>query len=139
MMTTCTSDAAYDRKSKKAGLAWIFTDSRGNHLNHGSSTCDRIATPLIAEAIALQSGLLSAVNLGFSKIRLVSDNLTLVRAINNDAQNKEIFGIVESIKSISSAFVEITFTHISRSSIVEVDRLAKSTLSASLVMDPLLG
>ena len=135
----CRSDAAYDKRAQKARIAWIISDGNGMQLNQGSSTHASITSPLVAEGIALRSGLLSAVELGHQKLKAFSDNLTLIRAINNDMQVKEIFGIVNDIQRISSVFVEISFSHLSRSLNVEADRLAKLSLRSSLVIDPLLG
>uniref|UniRef100_A0A0D3A1P4 RNase H type-1 domain-containing protein n=1 Tax=Brassica oleracea var. oleracea TaxID=109376 RepID=A0A0D3A1P4_BRAOL len=103
---------------------------------HGSATLESITTPLVAEAIALRSGLLSALELEHHKLKAFSDNLTLIRAINNDMQVKEIFGIVKDIQRISSVFVEISFSHLYRSLNVEADRLAKLSLFSSRVCDP---
>ncbi|KAF3574722.1 hypothetical protein F2Q69_00060968 [Brassica cretica] len=125
--TTCRSDAAYDKRSKRAGIAWIFSNGKGTHLSH------------VVEAIALRSGLLSALELEHQKLKAFSNNLTLIRAINNDMQVKEIFGIVKDIQRISSAFVEISFSHLSRSLNVEADRLAKLSLFPSRVCDPSMG
>ncbi|KAF3554942.1 hypothetical protein F2Q69_00011429 [Brassica cretica] len=49
-------------------VAWILTDSAGSHINQGAATHEFVNSPLIAEAIALRSGLLSAVNLGLPKL-----------------------------------------------------------------------
>ena len=124
---------------KRAGIAWIFSNENGSHLSHGSATLESITSPLVAEAIALRSGLLSAVELEHQKLKAFSDNLTLIRAINNDLQVEEIFGIVKDIQRISSAFVEISFSHLSRSLNVEADRLAKLSLFLSRVSDPSMG
>lgn len=137
--TTCRSDAAYDKRSKRAGIAWIFSNGNGTHLSHGSATLESITTPLVAEAIALRSGLLSALELEHQKLKAFSDNLTLIRAINNDMQVKEIFGIVKDIQRISSVFVEISFSHLYRSLNVEADRLAKLSLFPSRVCYPSMG
>ncbi|KAF2536234.1 hypothetical protein F2Q68_00023219 [Brassica cretica] len=80
-----------------------------------------INSPLIAEALALRSALLSAEALGLSKLRCYSDNATLIRAINTDTQIKEIYGIIQDIKLISSAFVAISFNHFARSLNVKAD------------------
>lgn len=130
---TCRSDAAYDKRSRRPGLAWIFKEPSGTHLNQGATTHDLVSFPLMAEALALRNGLLSAVNLELDKLQIFSDNSTLIRVINNDTHVKE------DIQQISSVFVEITFSHTPRSSNVEVDRLAKHVLSSSLVMDPIMG
>ena len=128
---TCKSDAAYDAQSRRAGLAWIINKPSGRMIHQESRTQNFVPSPLVAEALALRAGLIDAVKLELPKLRMLSDNSTLVRAINNDAQAKEIFGIINDIQQISSAFVEISFTHISRSFNEDADRLAKSSLSAS--------
>lgn len=127
----CRSDAAYEKHSKRTGLAWIIMGASGNHLNQGSTSQELVSSPLMAEALAFRAGIISAVNLGFDRLKIFSDNSTLIRAINNDTQVKEIFDIVKDIQQISSVFVEITVSHIPRSSIVDVDLLAKCVLSSS--------
>ncbi|XP_018448326.2 uncharacterized protein LOC108819794 [Raphanus sativus] len=138
-VTTCRTDAAWDVRSKRAGMAWILTDSTGTEINRGSTTQNWVKSPLIAEAMALRSALLSAETLGLTKLRCFSDNATLIRAITTDMQAKEIFGIVRDIKGISSVFVEVIFSHFNRSFNVEADSLAKLSLSSSLLVDPVLG
>ncbi|KAF2542572.1 hypothetical protein F2Q68_00032744 [Brassica cretica] len=135
----CKSDAAYNKKTKRAGLAWIFSDTTETRLNQGTTTSTSISSPLVAEAISLRSGVLSAVNLEYSKLKVFSENLTLIRVINNDMQVKEIFGIVKDILQISSVFVEISFSHVYGSSNGEANRLAKLSLSNSFVSNLLMG
>ncbi|KAH0938739.1 hypothetical protein HID58_006200, partial [Brassica napus] len=68
------------------------------------------------------------VNLELSTLKKFSDNSTLVRAINNDIQNKEIYGSVN-----------ISFLHFLRCCNVDTDSLAKTILGNSSVMDPTFG
>ena len=98
-----------------------------------------VTSPLIAEALALRSALTAALNLDVTRIKMFSDNSTLIRAINNDVQIKEIFGIVKDIQQIASAFVDISFSFFSRNLNMESDELAKRTLSDSLVSSTFLG
>lgn len=130
-MTTCKTDAAFNKQKLRAAMAWIFTDPSGSCVKQGSMTQDFVSTPLIAEALAICFALLSAVNLEITSLSVFSDNETLFRAINNDTKVKEIFGIVKEIQQISSVFVGITFSHISRLSNTEAYRLAKHALSLS--------
>ena len=127
----CKSDAAYDAQSRRAGLAWIINKPSESMIYRESKTHGFVPSPLVAEALALRAGLIDAVKLELPKLRMLSDNSTLIRAINNDAQAKEIFGIINDIQQISSAFVEISFSHISRSFNEDADRLAKLSLSIS--------
>ncbi|KAJ4911041.1 Uncharacterized protein Rs2_05662 [Raphanus sativus] len=129
---TCKSDAAFDNTSKRVGLAWIFTDSTGTKIGQGSTAQDSIGSPLIAEALALRSAILSAVDREITHLKLFSDNKTLIRTISNDTQVSEIFGIVKDIQQMTSAFVAITFSHISRLHNCDADFLAKQTFHLSL-------
>ena len=80
----CKMDAAWNKQSNKASLAWIFTDSTGACKNRGATTQEFVPSPLIAEALALQTGITTAVAMGITDLQMLSDNSTLVRAINND-------------------------------------------------------
>ncbi|XP_013674020.2 uncharacterized protein LOC106378438 [Brassica napus] len=137
-LPVCKSDAAFHQQSNRAGLAWIIRDASGNPLQQGSMTHELVNSPLVAEALALRAGLISAVTLELPKLKMLSDNATLIRAINNDAQIKEIYGIVKDIQQIASVFVEITFNHVPRSFNGEADCLAKLSLyhSVSSVTNP---
>ena len=70
---------------------------------------------------------------------MLSYNSTLVGAINNNIQNKEIYGIVKDIQQFSYGFVDISFLHFLRCCNVDTNRLAKPTLENSSVMDPTFG
>ncbi|CAG7886608.1 unnamed protein product, partial [Brassica rapa] len=104
----CRSDAAWDKASNKAGLAWIISGADNNIKKQGSTHQEHVSSPLVAEALALRLGIIAAANLDLPKIRMLSDNQTLIRAINNDIQIKEIFGIVKDIHQISTVFVDIS-------------------------------
>ncbi|KAG5373630.1 hypothetical protein IGI04_043051 [Brassica rapa subsp. trilocularis] len=132
VLTIGKSDAAFDNRSHRAGFAWNFTDSAGTMIIQGSKIQDSIGSPLIAEALALRSAILSAVNSEVTHLKMFSDNSTLVRAITNDTQASEIFGIVNDIQQMTSAFVEISFSHFPRLQNIDADLLAKQTLRCSL-------
>lgn len=74
----CNTDAAFDKSRKRGGLAWIFTDLTRSTINQGSLTQELVAFPLVAEALAVRSGLISAANLELPKLRVFSDNITLI-------------------------------------------------------------
>ncbi|KAG2303807.1 hypothetical protein Bca52824_032458 [Brassica carinata] len=67
------------------------------------------------EAIALRSTLCLELTLEFPKLKVFSDNSTLIRAISSNIQSKEIIGVVFDIRSISSEFASIGFSHLPRS------------------------
>ncbi|KAL0796126.1 hypothetical protein Bca101_067503 [Brassica carinata] len=123
----CRTDAALDKTSKRAGLAWIISNGPNTEAMQGSLTEDRVSSPIVAEALALRSGLIAAVERDLTRIKLYSDNITLIRAIKFETQAKEIYGIIHDIQRISSAFIEISYHHLSRNLISDVDLLAKKS------------
>lgn len=135
---TCKTDAAWNKSSNKAGLAWVFIEITDAKKNQGSMTQDFVTSPLIAEALALRSGLVSAADMNLTQIHIFSDNSTLIRAINNDMQIKEIYEIITDIQQIASAFVDISFSHLSRNFNSETYTLAKNAIATLVVSDPLM-
>ncbi|CAG7868945.1 unnamed protein product [Brassica rapa] len=96
--------------SRSIAKALIFT----RQYIRGSTRQDSVRSPVVAEALTLQSGFITAENLELPTLKMLSDNSTFVRAINNDNQSKEIYGIVKNIQQLSSDFVDILFLLISR-------------------------
>ncbi|KAG2279447.1 hypothetical protein Bca52824_050667 [Brassica carinata] len=88
----CIAKSSFSRSIAKT---FIFTGQSGTSNTRGSTRQDSVSSMLVAEALTLQSGLLTAENLEIPTLKMLSDNSTLVRAINNDNQNKEIYGIVK--------------------------------------------
>lgn len=128
MITIVKSDAAFNSRSHRAGFAWIFTDSARARIDQGSRTQDLIGSPLIAEALALRSAIISAVNCEIKHLKMFCDNATLIRAITNKTHASEIFRIVKDIQQMISAFVELSFSHLPRLQNIDADLLAKQTL-----------
>lgn len=111
----CTTDASWDATSKRAGLAWIFKESNGTIATQGSEIQHSVSSPLMAEALAIRSSLVMAVEHEIPNLRIYSDSLTLIRAINTKMHDKEIYGILCDIHQISSVFGSISFSFLPRS------------------------
>ncbi|XP_018510447.2 uncharacterized protein LOC108869886 [Brassica rapa] len=124
----CTTDASWDATSKRAGLAWIFKESNGTIATQGSEIQHSVSSPLMAEALAIRSSLVMAVEHEIPNLRIYSDSLTLIRAINTKMHDKEIYGILCDIHQISSVFGSISFSFLPRSKNREADELAKRCL-----------
>ena len=118
-------DAAWNKDKSTSGLGWVFSGSGQETPIHGSTVESFISSPLIAEAITIQSTLSMALTLEFSTLKVLSDSLTLTRAISSNIQSKEIIGIVKDIRAISSGFATISFYHVSKSDNFVADGLAK--------------
>ena len=130
--STCNSDASWNVTTRRAGLAWIIATPTSTQTHDGSLCTENVKSPLMAEALALQSGLLAVASLDITSIRVYSDCQTLIRAIQNKLQIKEIFGIVSDIMQISSAFESISFSFVPRSENQKADCLAKRALISSV-------
>ncbi|CAN6842812.1 unnamed protein product, partial [Brassica oleracea] len=77
---------------------------------HGSLDQSYIRSSLIVEAIVMPSALHMALTLKFPKLKVFSNNSTLIRVISGNFQSKEIIGFVKDIRSISSGFALISFS-----------------------------
>ncbi|XP_056866550.1 uncharacterized protein LOC130512509 [Raphanus sativus] len=131
---SCSTDAAWDKTRKKAGLGWIFSGPPLQTPIHGSRSQEFIGSPLIAEAVAMRSALCMASSLGFTNLRGFTDSSTLHGAISGKLQSKEIIGIVSDILSISSGFASIEFFFHPRSHNKIADSIAKKALSSSSLL-----
>lgn len=129
---TCKTDAAWDRNRNVAGLAWNFTDQSSQQPIEGSMVQPYVASPLIAEGLAIVAALVSAKDLGVTNIKVFSDCSTLIGAIKGSTQRKELIGIISDIRSISSGFTAISFSYFSRNQNSLSDRLAKTALCCSV-------
>ncbi|CAN7106405.1 unnamed protein product, partial [Brassica rapa subsp. narinosa] len=77
---------------------------------HGSLGQSYIGFPLIVEAITMPSALHMVLTLEFQKLKVFSNDSTLIRAIFGNFQSKEIIGFVKDIRSISSGIASISFS-----------------------------
>ncbi|CAH8385122.1 unnamed protein product [Eruca vesicaria subsp. sativa] len=84
-----------------------------------------ISLSFIAEAIVIRSAFRMALTLKFSTLKVLSDSLTLIRAISGNLQSKEIIGIVKGIRSISSGFATVYLYRVCRSDNLIADVLVK--------------
>ena len=69
----------------------------------------------VTEALALQDGVLLALELGISQVIVESDALSIIQAINEGVSGGELGHIVQNIKDISSSFSWCSFLHLNRS------------------------
>ncbi|KAG2252893.1 hypothetical protein Bca52824_083029 [Brassica carinata] len=112
----CFVDAVWDASSNRAGIVWLFTSELTGSLSSGARIIENVGSPLMAESLALRKGITKAMELGF------------LQAISSPNQLKEIYGVLQDIKSLSANFDSIVFNHISCSQNREVDLLANQVL-----------
>lgn len=134
--TVCKTDAAWDKVSHSAGIAWIIEDISRSLDSRGSLVHHNVTSPLAAEALAMRAALQTESFLNVTHLQMFSDNQTLIRAINDKFFDKEIYGILKYIESSSSRFVELSFFYLPRAENGQANALAKFILrNPNNVMD----
>ncbi|XP_075656694.1 uncharacterized protein LOC142626870 [Castanea sativa] len=102
-----TDGAASDGSPSCIGVA--ICDYRGSLF---AASCKFLSTPFsteITEALALQEGVLLALDLGISHAIVESDALSIIQAINDGELGSDFGHIVQNIKNISSSFSWCSF------------------------------
>ncbi|CAF1709596.1 unnamed protein product [Brassica napus] len=93
--------------------------------HQGSSASDHVSSVLMAEALAVRAALQSAIPFDISTIKVNSDNQTLIRVINGETHDNEIYGVAHDIGNLSALFASISFVHVS--SVQKGETLIKPT------------
>ncbi|XP_048602056.1 uncharacterized protein LOC125580850 [Brassica napus] len=120
--------SAWNHTTFKAGCGWIFITQQDEHLHQGTATFDYTSSALVAEALAIRSALLSALEAGFTRICIKTDCQALVAIINSKNHPKDLYGISRDIEHLSLSFDCIVFSYVPRNSNSLADSLAKSAL-----------
>ncbi|KAG2302260.1 hypothetical protein Bca52824_030911 [Brassica carinata] len=131
-LVTCFTDAAWNATTNQAGCGWYFIDNETNSMLQGTKAMDYVSSPLMAEAMAIRSALLHALEAGFSKICIKSDCQALVATITSKRHSADLYVISRDIEHLSSCFLSISFSFISRNLNSLADSIAKSVLYSAL-------
>ena len=126
--TSIFTDAAWNPSSGHAGLGWIIDDLVSPH--QFTATSLFVASPLVAEFLAVLSAINSALALRIDSITIFSDSQVLINTINKKGMKLEIYNALRDIYSLSTTFKSIVFKFIPRSSNNSADLLAKQALWA---------
>ncbi|KAL0790747.1 hypothetical protein Bca101_006993 [Brassica carinata] len=127
--TTCYTDVAWSQATNRAGCGWCFMN-HGNVVFHARAF-EFISSPLMAEAIAIRSALLHALEAGILEICIKSDCQALVVALSSKRHPADLYEITQDIETLSLRFTRISFCFISRSLNSFADSLAKSVMHSS--------
>ncbi|KAL0712604.1 hypothetical protein Bca4012_019582 [Brassica carinata] len=120
------TDAAWNPTTGHAGLDWILDDSASSI--HQSATAAFVASPLLAETLAVHAALTSALSRGLNSVKIFSDSQILINTLNRRSMNLEIFGILQDIYLLCFSFKAIKFTFVRRTQNIQADSLAKQAL-----------
>ncbi|CAN7015191.1 unnamed protein product, partial [Brassica rapa subsp. trilocularis] len=119
---------AFEEKvDKKAGLGWTIKLTAW--FAHNKKTVSNVASPLIAEGLALREALKHCITNGLDSIRMESDSSQLIRAITRHEPLTELHGVMSDISNLSSSpSLSVSFFWISRNENLVADSLAKGAL-----------
>lgn len=129
---TIKTDAAWNETHQMAGLGWIIEDN--DRVSSYSAPARFVASPLVAEALAIREALMKCREIGLAKIRCESDSAILVKAINAGNSLAGLYGILSDISAFASSFESISFCWISREKNSVADRIAKQILDVELAI-----
>lgn len=127
--TVCFTDAAWNKATNEAGLAWIFTTRSGQEISRGCLYQEHVSSALMADSLAIRAALGHAASLDITIIWLRSDCKGLIQAITTNHRSVELFGVLADIESIiSTAFLSFHASFLPRSQNGPADSLAKASL-----------
>lgn len=129
----CNIDAAW-KDNRLAGLGWLFNPPSVPMEIQSSTVVANVASPLMAEALALLAALQHAATLGFSKISLASDSAQLIKALSSEFPPMELHGILHDILDLSSFFGGVSFMFTPRDSNRLADAIAKAALRSHVIV-----
>ncbi|XP_013589640.1 PREDICTED: uncharacterized protein LOC106298091 [Brassica oleracea var. oleracea] len=133
--TVVYSDAAWQADRRTAGLGWTIRED--NSTTQRMSHCYFVASPLVAEGLALREAMTDYVARDTRRLHCNTDSLILFNALKSGTPIAELYGILADIISLSSAFEHFSISWIRRTYNKEADALAKQALlNASVVPAP---
>lgn len=135
---TVQSDAAWKEDLGIAGLGWSI--KKNAEKSSFGAHCHFVASPMVAEALALREAVFKCKELGIQRLRCETDSVQIVKAITSEKPTPAIYGIVSDIISLIPEFEMIQFKWIPRGKNKEADALAKQALLFETnVMNSTLG
>lgn len=120
------TDAAWSSEANEAGLGWVIFSNAGN--SSFKKPVNRVATPLMAEGLALREAVQTCVTLGVKAVTFQSDSSQLIKAVTGGVTTIELYSVVADIHSFVSVFDSVSFSWIPRERNVITDALAKAAL-----------
>ena len=121
-------DGTASDDGKPSSIGVVIRDCRGFLIATSNKILPAPFSAKITKAMALQEGVLLALEMGISHAIVESDALSIIQAINEGDLNGELGHIVQNIIDISSSFSWCSFQHLKRTGNIvahEVSRAAK--------------
>ena len=90
--------------------------------------CHYVASPLVAEGLALLEALVFSISKGIQRVQVFSDSLQLINALTKAKPIAKLHEITSDISSLALNFEFISLSWIHRSQNKETEALAKQAL-----------
>lgn len=130
--TQCFVDAAWNATTRRAGFGCIFKEPSTGTIHQASANRCHVGSAFIAEALAVKTALLEAINLGLRTLTIWSDSKSLITTILSCSPTVEAQGVLFDISHLCTLFSSVSFHHVPRLNNTEADALAKLALSNPL-------
>ena len=120
-------DAALFKTQGAAGIGVVARNSEGVVVAWRQKRIQHLICPETAEALAVLEGVRLTGQLGWQKVSIESNCLSIIKAINSTEVCLLAAGhLIDEIKGLSSSFSVISFDHAYRTANFEAHFLAKS-------------
>ncbi len=116
-----------------SGIGYCIYDGGGHIVKQGGEFIG-FATSRVAEYCAMRKGVELAIELGYKKVRFVSDSLMVVNQLNGifSIKNRDIIPIYEDIQGKLESFEAVSFAHVNRDKNVIADHEANLAINKTL-------
>ena len=128
-------DGALDRRTNTGGIGIVIRNEKGLIMGAKAAKSHCFNEPFLAEAKAALSALIFAFEMGFQKIEVEGDALSIIKQFKDMSTNYSIIGnIIEEARVRAGFFNSCFFTHTGREGNRVADTLAKLGLTVDCDM-----
>ncbi|KAK5784761.1 hypothetical protein PVK06_039291 [Gossypium arboreum] len=114
-------DASFQKESKISCAAVLARNSDGHCLGAYTYPLDDVVDAFVAEARACERAMVFAAEMGFMRVLLEGDSLTIIKKLNSDGEDRSVLGpIINSIHVMERQFENVSYLFVPRA----VDRAA---------------
>lgn len=126
---TINVDGASRGNPGPSGIGYCIHDENGHIIEQGGEFIG-FATSRVAEYYAMKKGVSRALELGYRKVKFLSDSLMVVNQLNGifSIKNQDIIPIFQDVEKEISKFEAVSFTHVPRSKNVVADYEANKAI-----------
>ena len=116
-----------------SGIGYCIYNNDGHIIKQGGEFIG-FSTSRVAEYFAMRKGIELAIELGYKKVRFVSDSLMVVNQLNGifTVKNRDVMPIYKDIQDKLGSFEAVSFAHVNRDKNVIADHEANFAINKTL-------